>query len=160
MKGSSLQRGIAIFMIAFMLFWSALPSITMAFFITPGNAINAGDPISGGQPITGGQFIIPGDPVDGGNAYQGGPVLQGGNGAISGQPLIPPYQSSNGQWIIPNVAGTLPINNPILTGGAMTGGEGPSGGEAVNGGMQLKVETAQLAGKLLMVEKAVRQVIR
>ncbi|WP_404427581.1 hypothetical protein LG296_04930 [Ureibacillus chungkukjangi] len=134
MKGSSLRKGIAIFMIAFMLFWSALPSITMAFFITPGNAINAGDPISGGQPITGGQFIIPGDPVDGGNAYQGGPVLQGGNGAISGQPLIPPYQSSNGQWIIPNVAGTLPINNPILTGGAMTGGEGPSGGEAVNGG--------------------------
>ncbi|QCR31541.1 hypothetical protein [Lysinibacillus sp. SGAir0095] len=134
MKGSNFRRVFAIFMIAFMLFWSALPSISMAFFITPGNAITPGEAITGGKPITGGQFIIPGQVITPGNPYQGGPFLQGGDAAVSGQPIIPPYQSSNGQWIIPNVAGSLPINNPIVTGGAMTGGEGPSGGQAVNGG--------------------------
>ena len=134
MNRGNFRKIFAIFMIAFMLFWSSLPSITMAFFITPGNAIKPGEAIKGGQPITGGQFIIPGEPISGGNAYQGGPFLQGGNAAVSGQPLIPPYQSSNGQWLIPNIAGTLPINNPIVAGDAISGGEGPSGGQSVNGG--------------------------
>ena len=147
MKRKHSRKPFAIFMIAFLLFWSALPAISMAYFITPGNAITPGDAITGGKAITGGQFIIPGQVITPGTTYQGGPFLQGGDSAISGQPIIPPYQSSNGQFIIPNIAGSLPINNPIVAGDAITGGDAPSGGEAVNSGDPAEGGTSTSSGE-------------
>ncbi|HWK21898.1 MAG TPA: hypothetical protein VNS08_02600 [Ureibacillus sp.] len=133
MKRKHSRKIFAIFMIAFLLFWSALPSISMAFFITPGKPITPGQAITGGQPITGGQFILPGDPIQGGEAYNAGPGLKGGNTSSSGQPIVPPYQNSNGQFI-PAIPSSLPINKPITAGDAITGGQGPSGGQGANGG--------------------------
>ncbi|MEO4054202.1 hypothetical protein AAFN87_12235 [Solibacillus sp. CAU 1738] len=119
----------------------------MAFFITPGTpikpgeAITPGDAIIPGQPITGGQFIIPGEvfqpgnAIQGGKPYQPGSIYQGGNAPVSGQPIIPGTHIQIGQFIIPNIAGSLPINNNwLVTSEAITGGNAIEGGNALNGG--------------------------
>ena len=122
-------------MVALILSWSSLPSIGVAFFIKPGKAIQPGEAIAPGTPISGGQFIIPGDPINGGESQQPGSIYQGGTAPISGQPIIPANHIKIGQFIIPNIAGNLPINrNWLVTGTAMTNGKAITPGNTVTGG--------------------------
>lgn len=145
-------------MLALILFWSTFPAISMAYFITPGKPIDGGAPITPGQPITGGQFIIPGkvfppgQSITGGKSYSAGSILQGGGAApISGQPIIPNYQSGKGQFIIPNIAGSLPINqNWLVTGTAINGGDyngqNVTDATAIEGGQGSSGGKAQIGG--------------
>ena len=135
MQRKKIRKSFAIFMIALIFCWSSLPSVSMAFFIKPGQAIQPGEAITPGTPISGGQFIIPGDPINGGKSYQPGSIYQGGIAPVSGQPIIPGNHIKIGQFIIPNIAGNLPYhNNWLVTGKAMTNGKTVTPGNHITGG--------------------------
>lgn len=133
MKKRAARRFYAIVMIGFMLFWSVMPSIGMAAFMTYGSPIQYGTPISGGKPMTGGEFMVPG------NVYDYGNPVSGGQTGSTGQIIIPQSPSANGQFILPNIINS-PKYNFLITGNAMdpgnvmTPGEVSGGGDAVNAG--------------------------
>lgn len=133
MKKRAVRRFFAIVMIGFMLFWTALPSLGTAAFMTYGTPIQYGTPITGGNPMTGGEFMVPG------NVYDYGNPVSGGQPGSSGQIIIPQNPSANGQFILPNIINSPKYNflitgNAMDPGNAMTPGDVSSGGEAVNAG--------------------------
>ncbi|MFC4410828.1 hypothetical protein ACFOZY_10415 [Chungangia koreensis] len=133
MKKRVTRRFFAIIMIGFMLFWTAMPSLGMAAFMTYGTPIQYGTPITGVKPMTGGEFMVPG------NVYDYGNPVSGGQPGSTGQIIIPQNPSANGQFILPNIINS-PKYNFLITGNAMdpgnvmTPGEVSGGGDAVNAG--------------------------
>lgn len=122
MKSNGLRKFFAVTMAAFILFWSSLPSVSMAFFIKPGEVIKDVSPITGVSPMTGGEFMIPGTVYD-----FGGPVT-GGQPGNSGQVIIPLHPSANGQFILPNIIHApkynfLIIGSPMNPANVMTPGD-------------------------------------
>ncbi len=118
-------------LIAFLLFWTAVPSIMLATFITPGTPIAPGTAIKPGDPISGGQFIAPGEVLTPGDSYLPGQPGYGNIPSVSGQPIIPGTTITNGIFITPNYI-SAPYSGWQL-GTPITGGQGPDGGQGGSG---------------------------
>ena len=154
------NKAFAIGLIVLMLFWSALPSIAMATFITPGKPITPGTAITPGEPIQGGSFIVPGEPIvpgksiDPGTPVQGGQAVSGGGPQVSGQPIIPGNYLTNGLFVVPNYLGGttygkwLIAGQPISPGAEIAGGEAIQGGQGIAGGQQSTGGNTSETGKL------------
>ena len=129
----------AINLIAFLLFWTAGPSIVLASFISPGKPITPGTAITPGSPITGGQFIAPGEVLTPGESFVPGQPGSGDIPSVSGKPLIPTLPFTNGLFITPNYisapySGWLQTGSPISSGEARSTGNGPNSGQPGTGG--------------------------
>ncbi len=129
----------AINLIAFLLFWTAGPSIVLASFISPGKPITPGTPITPGSPITGGQFIAPGEVLTPGESYVPGQPGSSDIPSVSGKPIIPTQPFTNGLFITPNYisapySGWLQTGSPISSGEAGSTGNGPNSGQPGTGG--------------------------
>ncbi|MFX3673028.1 MAG: hypothetical protein ACE3JQ_01090 [Paenisporosarcina sp.] len=136
---SRLKKLFAINLIAFLLFWTAGPSVVLASFLSPGTPITPGTAITPGSPITGGQFIAPGEILTPGKSYLPGQPGTGNIPTVSGKPLIPTQPFTNGLFITPNYitspySGWLSLGNPMTSGEAISGGQGPNGGQVGTGG--------------------------
>ena len=145
-----------------MLFWTALPSLTMANFITPGKPITPGTSITPGDPIKGGKFIVPGEPYAPGDAIEGGKSIDGSISPITGQPIIPSITINIGQFIVPNNLGSttygqwliagqfLTPGADVTTGDSIVTGQGLTGGDASQGGQGLVGGDASQGGQGLV----------